>query len=119
MAGERSFWTPVLCGAAIVAIGIGARQSFGIFEIPIAQELNVGRELWSFASALANDIASRPVMVFDTRPGSFRSGAATMRVGGVGGRGGACERAGAAATMAVSAVAAASFTAEGPGDTSL
>jgi MFS family permease len=53
MAAERSFWTPVVCGAAIVAIGIGARQSFGIFQIPIATELNVGRELWSFANALA------------------------------------------------------------------
>jgi hypothetical protein len=27
----RSFWIPVICGAAILTIGIGARQSFGIF----------------------------------------------------------------------------------------
>src|SRR3954467_12230595 len=49
----RSFWTPVLCGAAIMTIGIGARQSFGIFQIPIAMDLGVGREVWSFANALA------------------------------------------------------------------
>src|SRR5690349_9967693 len=30
-------------------IGIGARQSFGIFQKPIAADLDVGRELWSFS----------------------------------------------------------------------
>src|SRR5262249_4470095 len=49
----RSFWLPVICGAAILTIGIGARQSFGIFPKPIAADLKVGRELWSFANALA------------------------------------------------------------------
>ena len=49
----RSFWVPVLCGAVILTIGIGARQSFGIFQKPIAAELGVGRELWSFANALS------------------------------------------------------------------
>ena len=44
---------PVLCGAVILTIGIGARQSFGIFQKPIAAELGVGRELWSFANALS------------------------------------------------------------------
>jgi MFS family permease len=43
----------VICGAAILTIGIGARQSFGIFQKPIAADLKVGRELWSFANALA------------------------------------------------------------------
>ena len=49
----RDFWVPVICGAAILTIGIGARQSFGIFQKPIAADLRVGRELWSFANALA------------------------------------------------------------------
>ena len=49
----RSFWVAVLCGAVILTIGIGARQSFGIFQKPIASELGVGRELWSFANALS------------------------------------------------------------------
>ena len=49
----RSFRVPVICGAAILTIGIGARQSFGIFQKPIAADLKVGRELWSFANALA------------------------------------------------------------------
>src|SRR5262245_55399045 len=50
---QRSSWIAVICGAAILTIGIGARQSFGIFQKPIAADLNVGRELWSFANALA------------------------------------------------------------------
>jgi MFS family permease len=50
---SRGFWAPVLCGALILTIGIGARQSFGIFQKPIAAELGVGRELWSFANALS------------------------------------------------------------------
>src|SRR5215831_18100318 len=50
---QPNFWIPVICGAAILTIGIGARQSFGIFQKPIAADLNVGREVWSFANALA------------------------------------------------------------------
>ncbi len=52
-AQQRSFWIPVICGAVILTIGIGARQSFGIFQKPIAVDLKAGRELWSFANALA------------------------------------------------------------------
>src|ERR1044072_8955660 len=52
-APQRSFWIAVICGAVILTIGIGARQSFGIFQKPIAADLGVGRELWSFANALA------------------------------------------------------------------
>src|SRR3954470_19294850 len=52
-APQRSFWIAVICGAVILTIGIGARQSFGIFQKPIAADLKVGRELWSFANAVA------------------------------------------------------------------
>jgi MFS family permease len=53
MTRQRSFWVPVLCGAAILTIGMGARQSFGIFQKPISESLGVGREVWSFGNALA------------------------------------------------------------------
>src|SRR5437773_3977690 len=53
MSRQRNFWIPVICGAVILTIGIGARQSFGIFQKPIAVDLKTGRELWSFANALA------------------------------------------------------------------
>jgi len=52
-APQRSFWIAVISGAVILTIGIGARQSFGIFQKPIAADLGVGRELWSFANALS------------------------------------------------------------------
>src|SRR5947207_10573598 len=48
---QRSFWVAVISGAVILTIGVGARQSFGIFQKPIAADLGVGRELWSFATA--------------------------------------------------------------------
>src|SRR4051794_36730836 len=50
---QRSFWIAVICGAVILTIGIGARQSFGIFQTPIAADLKVGRELWSFGNAVS------------------------------------------------------------------
>jgi MFS family permease len=50
---QRNFWIAVICGGLILTIGIGARQSFGIFQRPIAADLGVGRELWSFANALS------------------------------------------------------------------
>jgi MFS family permease len=52
-ARQHNFWSAVICGAVILTIGMGARQSFGIFQKPIAVDLGVGRELWSFANALA------------------------------------------------------------------
>jgi MFS family permease len=53
MVKSRNFWIPVICGAIILTIGSGARQSFGIFQRPIAEDLHVGREVWSFANAMA------------------------------------------------------------------
>src|SRR6201987_4847546 len=50
---RSNFWVAVICGGIILTIGTGARQSFGIFQKPIAADLHVGRELWSFANALA------------------------------------------------------------------
>ncbi len=41
MSARRNFWIPVICGAVILTIGIGARQSFGIFQKPIAEDLHV------------------------------------------------------------------------------
>jgi hypothetical protein len=38
---QRSFWIAVICGAVILTIGMGARQSFGIFQKPIAADLHV------------------------------------------------------------------------------
>src|SRR5436305_9498708 len=50
---QHRYWVAAISGAVILTIGIGARQSFGIFQKPIAADLGVGRELWSFANALS------------------------------------------------------------------
>ncbi|MCW5732994.1 MAG: MFS transporter [Enhydrobacter sp.] len=49
----RSYWTAVWCGFLVLTIGLGVRQSFGIFLKPISAELHVGRELFSFGTALS------------------------------------------------------------------
>src|SRR5258705_12200495 len=81
MAQQRNFWIPVICGAIILTIGIGARQSFGIFQKPIAAELNVGRELWSFSNALALLLMG----VFAPFAGNLADRFGTARTGGAGG----------------------------------
>lgn len=50
---NRSYWTAVWCGFLVLAIGLGVRQSFGIFLKPVSAELHVGRELFSFGTALS------------------------------------------------------------------
>ena len=49
----RSYWTAVWCGFLVLTIGLGVRQSFGIFLKPVSAELNVGRELFSFGTAVS------------------------------------------------------------------
>src|SRR5258707_2715734 len=49
----RSYWTAVFCGFLVLTIGLGVRQSFGIFLKPVSAELHVGRELFSFGTALS------------------------------------------------------------------
>ena len=50
---SRSYWTAVWCGFLVLAIGLGVRQSFGIFLKPVSAELHVGREIFSFGTALS------------------------------------------------------------------
>ena len=50
---SRSYWTAVWCGFLVLTIGLGVRQSFGIFLKPVSAELHVGRELFSFATAIS------------------------------------------------------------------
>src|SRR3982074_1269019 len=54
---------------------MGARQSFGIFQKPIAADLHVGRELWSFANALA----MLPMGAFSPFGGNFADRFGTSR----------------------------------------
>ena len=81
MASRRNFWVPVICGAVILTLGIGARQSFGIFQKPIAADLGVGRELWSFSNAVALLLMG----VFSPFAGNLADRFGTARTVGVGG----------------------------------
>ena len=49
---SRSYWTAVWCGFLVLTVGLGVRQSFGIFLKPVSAELHVGRELFSFGTAV-------------------------------------------------------------------
>jgi MFS family permease len=49
----RSYWPAVACGFAILSIGLGVRQSFGIFLKPISAELHFGREIFSLGTAIS------------------------------------------------------------------
>ncbi len=50
---SRSYWTAVWCGFLVLTIDLGVRQSFGIFLKPVSAELHVGRELFSFGTAIS------------------------------------------------------------------
>lgn len=58
--GQKIFLL-VACGSLTVFIGMGLRQSLGLFLHPVSQDLGVGRELFSFAIALSNLISGLPV----------------------------------------------------------
>ena len=48
------FWWIVLAAAAILAINMGIRQTFGLFLTPITRDLNLSRESFALAIALLN-----------------------------------------------------------------
>lgn len=52
----------VACGALIVAISMGIRQSFGIFLRPMSADMGTGREIFSLAIAIQNLVLGLPLM---------------------------------------------------------
>ncbi|MEO8669773.1 MAG: MFS transporter [Tahibacter sp.] len=50
----RTAWLAIGCGALIVTISMGLRQSFGLFLQPVGHEFAVGREFFGFAIAVQN-----------------------------------------------------------------
>src|SRR5260370_5061042 len=50
---SRSYWTAVWCGFLVLTIGLGVRQSLGMCRKPVSAERQVGRELFSFGTALS------------------------------------------------------------------
>jgi predicted MFS family arabinose efflux permease len=53
--GARPSWVLIMvCAAAVAGIGMGVRQSMGLFMKPMTMELGIGREAFSIAIAIAN-----------------------------------------------------------------
>ncbi|MDP6883209.1 MAG: MFS transporter [Rhodospirillales bacterium] len=44
----------ILCGALILSVSMGVRQSFGLFLAPMTFDLGIGREAFAFALAVQN-----------------------------------------------------------------
>lgn len=51
---ERRALTVIGCGALIVTLAMGIRQSFGIFLQPVSLDLDLGRQVFAFAIAVQN-----------------------------------------------------------------
>lgn len=51
----------VLCGALMIIMSMGIRQTYGLFLQPISHDLAMGREVFSFAMALQSLISGIPL----------------------------------------------------------
>ncbi len=51
---RRSYWVVIVCGALILTLSTGLRQTLGLFLKPMTVDLAVSRELFSFGIALQN-----------------------------------------------------------------
>lgn len=51
----------VLCAAFSMLIGAGIRSSFGLFQLPLVEQMGVGREQFSLAMAINNIIFGLPL----------------------------------------------------------
>ncbi|MCB0064802.1 MAG: MFS transporter [Caldilineaceae bacterium] len=52
----------IACGACMVLLSMGIRQSFGVFLQPITGDLGIGRESFSLAVAIQNIIFGLPII---------------------------------------------------------
>lgn len=58
---SKAFWV-IGCGALMVLLSMGTRQSFGVFLQPITGDLGIGRESFSLAVAIQNIIFGLPII---------------------------------------------------------
>ena len=71
----RQVWFMVICGVIIVMIGGGMRQIFGIFQVPITIDLDIGRDFFGLviaAQALLYGVSQPVAGLLADRYGSIR-----------------------------------------------
>ena len=71
----RQVWFMVICGVIIVMIGGGIRQIFGIFQLPITLDLDIGRDFFGLviaAQALLYGVSQPVAGLLADRYGSIR-----------------------------------------------
>lgn len=54
LANPKSFWITVICGATIITLSMGVRQSFGLFMPQMSMALDIGRSDFGLAIAIQN-----------------------------------------------------------------
>ena len=59
---RRPLLIAIICGACSVMLGMGIRQSFGLFLAPVSESLGAGRETYSLAMAISNIIFGLPLV---------------------------------------------------------
>lgn len=71
----RQVWFMVICGVIIVMIGGGIRQVFGVFQVPITLDLDIGRDFFGLviaAQALLYGVSQPVAGLLADRYGSIR-----------------------------------------------
>lgn len=53
-AAPRPFWLILLAATSIVGVAMGLRQVMGLYLVPVTDSLNIGREAFGLAMAVAN-----------------------------------------------------------------
>lgn len=53
-AAPRPFWIILLAATSIVGVAMGLRQVMGLYLVPVTDSLNIGREAFGLAMAVAN-----------------------------------------------------------------
>ncbi|MEC9368666.1 MAG: hypothetical protein VX871_08235 [Pseudomonadota bacterium] len=52
--GARPLWIIVACAGLAIGLGMGIRQTFGLFLEPISADLGLGREVFALSMGLQN-----------------------------------------------------------------
>ena len=71
----RQVWFMVICGVIIVMVGGGIRQIFGVFQVPITLNLDIGRDFFGLviaAQALLYGVSQPVAGLLADRYGSIR-----------------------------------------------